>query len=96
MFGRMKLLFRMNPSLTLVNPSPAKSRKQLGHNEVKGNVQKLLKITYECSKVGESYLSTKVIVSKLSDPRPHYNNEHLAYNLIGLLRNENTFTVAKC
>ena len=41
MFGRMDLLFRMNLSLTLVNPSLVKSRKQLDHNVVKGNVQSL-------------------------------------------------------
>ena len=50
MFGRMDLLFRMNLSLTLVNPSPAKSRKQLGHNVVKGNVQKLVKATISALK----------------------------------------------
>ena len=50
MFGRMNLLFRMNLSLTLVNPSPAKSRKQLGHNVVKGNVQNLVKATISALK----------------------------------------------
>jgi len=37
LFRRMNLLFRVNPSLNLVNPSPAKSRNQVGHNVVKGN-----------------------------------------------------------
>jgi len=31
------------------------------------------------------------MVSKLSDPRPHHNNEHLAYNLIGLLLLEKVY-----
>ena len=50
MFGRMDLLFRMNLSLTLVNPSLVKSRKQLDHNVVKGNVQKLVKATISALK----------------------------------------------
>jgi hypothetical protein len=53
LFIRMILLFRVNLSLNIVNPSLAKSPNQVGHNVVKGNA---------CT------VAAKVMVGELLDP----------------------------
>jgi len=104
MFGRMNLLFRMNLSLTLVNPSPAKSRKQLGRNVVKGNVQNLVKATISALKSWSVNYQIPDLITTMNTWHTIWLGSYcwkkvtvIFYQLVDYGASENNpFTVAKC